>query len=429
MDYTQTLDYLYTRLPMFSRIGDAALKKDLGNTLALCSLLGNPQHKFKSIHVAGTNGKGSTSHMLAAVLQKAGYKTGLYTSPHLYDFRERIRINGRPIPEAAVVAFTQHIAPHIPKIEPSFFEMTVAMAFDYFSREQVDVAVIEVGLGGRLDSTNIIQPEVSVITHIGMDHMSILGNSLESIAAEKAGIIKANTPVVLGSIAESLLPVFENKAALLHAPVHLASREYWVSQWQLEPRLLHVQVADLHTDERIDYTCDLPGFYQTLNIPIVLSTLSLLRKAGWAISPEAIKAGLANTRKLTGLHGRWEQVADHPALVLDVAHNEDGIRQLVAQLELSNYHELHLVMGMVKDKAIESVLELLPQEAHYYFTQAQIPRALPAAELAAAAAKTGKSGGVYRDVATAVLAARQRAGKDDLILVCGSVFLVAEFNR
>lgn len=428
MTYAQTIEYLFTRLPMFSKQGVAAFKKDLHNIRLLEAFNDNPHTKFKSIHVAGTNGKGSTSHMLAAILQKAGYKTGLYTSPHLKDFRERIRINGEMIPENEVIRFTEGIIPQIEIIEPSFFEISVAMAFQWFAASNVDVAVIEVGLGGRLDSTNIITPEISVITNIGWDHMNLLGDSLDKIAYEKAGIIKQGIPVVIGETIAETRPVFEKTALENQAPVFYAEQLQEVINWSYTNHRLTVTVKERSRDDAQQYELDLPGVYQIRNIRTVLQTVRLLQQAGWHIDETAIHAALSSTRKLTSLHGRWELVAKNPDTILDVGHNEDGIKAIGQQLELTAYTHLHLVLGMVKDKDISKVLSLLPKQAIYYFTQSHIPRALPAADLRLMAAEIGLSGATYPDVNTALLAARAVAGKNDLVLVCGSVFLVGEVS-
>ena len=426
MNYQQTLDYLFTKLPMYSRIGAAAFKADLTNTYALCEALGNPHTKFKSIHIAGTNGKGSTSHMLAAVLQSAGYKTGLYTSPHLKDFRERIKLNGAMITEDFVVDFVTRIQPLIATIEPSFFEITVAMAFDYFAQAQVDIAVIEVGLGGRLDSTNIITPEVSVITNIGWDHMNMLGDTLEKIAAEKAGIIKPGIPVIIGETIPASKPVFTATATKNSAPIIFATEHHYVSDWHESAYTLQLTVADTYTDTRTAYELDLQGLYQVKNILTVLATLKKLQQLGWSISETDIHKGLRHAKNLTGLHGRWEIIHRHPTVVLDVGHNEDGIRQIVEQLEITEHQQLHIIIGLVKDKEVEKVISLLPKQASYYFTRAQIPRALPEDQLAAKAMGAGLQGGHYPDVNTALKKAMYKAQPDDLILVCGSVFLVGE---
>lgn len=426
MTYPQAIEYLYSQLPMFSRIGAAAIKEDLTNTLLLCKELGNPHQLFKSIHIAGTNGKGSTSHMLASVLQTAGYKTGLYTSPHLRDFRERIRINGEMISREFVTDFVQRIQPHIPLIQPSFFEITVAMAFDYFASQKVDIAVIETGLGGRLDSTNVVTPILSVITNIGWDHMNLLGNTLPAIAFEKAGIIKPAIPVVIGESRPETDQVFIQKAANENTPIHFADKMMYASEWQYQRHRLTVTVASRFNDEREEYTLDLPGYYQTHNLLTVLTSLHQLQQLGWKLDKKDIHKGLSETKKRTGLHGRWELIHEHPDIVLDVAHNEDGMRQLLEQLELASFRELHVVIGMVKDKKIEAVLQQLPSTAHYYFTQAQIPRALPAEQLAEMASIYQLQGKIFPDVNTALKTARQQAGSDDLILVCGSVFIVGE---
>jgi dihydrofolate synthase/folylpolyglutamate synthase len=428
MNYQQTLDYLFTRLPMFSRIGAAAYKADLTNTIALCASLGDPHTKFKSVHVAGTNGKGSVSHMLAAIFQTAGYKTGLYTSPHLKDFRERIKVNGEMIPETSVVDFTQNIIPLIDKIEPSFFEITVAMAFDHFVKENVDIAIIETGLGGRLDSTNIITPELSVITQIGWDHMNLLGDSLEKIAYEKAGIIKNGIPVVVGEILPETKPVFEKTAHEKNASLSIASQKRQVMDWNWEHHMLIAEVAEEHkTDHRV-YQLDLPGIYQSKNLLTVLEACHQLNQKGWNIDDAIIHTALKQVRKLTGLHGRWEIIHSSPLVILDVAHNVDGIKQLVQQAEVTDHKQLHIVIGMVKDKDIDNILALLPRHAYYYFTKAQIPRALPEDELAVKAAIAGLRGETWSEVNDALKAALQKADKDDLIIVCGSVFLVGEIR-
>lgn len=426
MNYQETLDYLFQKLPMFSRLGAAAYKKDLTNTLALCDVLDNPQEKFVTIHIAGTNGKGSVSHMLAAVLQTAGYKTGLYTSPHLKDFRERIKVNGQMCSEQFIVDFTERMRPDMEDIEPSFFELTVAMAFEWFAEQQVDIAVIETGLGGRLDSTNVIQPVVSIITNIGYDHMNILGDTLPLIAREKAGIIKAGIPAIIGEAMPETTPVFEQAAATQQAPLFWAQQLNTVTDWKYLQHHLQLTVEHKASGERKHYTLDLSGLYQRKNILSVLAAIEQLRLKGWNITDQHVQHALQHVKKLTGLHGRWELVHQHPDIVLDVCHNEDGVKQLIQQLELATYNELHIVLGMVKDKDIQKVLALLPSTAHYYFTNAQIPRALPGNELAEQAALHGLQGHTYPDVNTALTHARQKAHEKDLIIVCGSVFLVGE---
>lgn len=425
MNYQETIDYLFTRLPMFSRIGTAAYKKDLTNTVELCTFLDNPQKKFKSIHIAGTNGKGSVSHMLAAILQTAGYKTGLYTSPHLKDFRERIRVNGEMIPEKFVIDFTETIKPLIEKTDPSFFEITVAMAFDYFAHEEVDIAVIETGLGGRLDSTNIITPELSVITNIGWDHMNMLGDTLEKIAFEKAGIIKEGIPVVIGEVLPETLPVFKIAAKEKNTALHIAEQAWQCLDSKWENHKLIVTVSNEQTET---YQLDLPGIYQTRNLLTVLESCCELEKKGWKINSDHIKTALSGVKKLTGLHGRWEIIRHSPLLVLDVAHNANGIEQLTRQISLTNHNQLHIVLGMVKDKDIDQILRLLPKTAIYYFTKAQIPRALPEEELQKKAAMHQLKGSYYSTVNTALYAASLNAKKEDMIVVCGSIFVVGEIS-
>jgi len=412
---------------MFSRLGAAAYKADLTNTIKLCEAVGNPHQKFKSIHVAGTNGKGSTSHMLAAIMQSAGYKTGLYTSPHLKDFRERIKINGEMVSEAFVVDFTEKIRPLIEEIEPSFFEITVAMAFSWFAEQQVDIAVIEVGLGGRLDSTNIITPQVAVITNISYDHMNLLGNFLTEIAVEKAGIIKQLVPVVVGETLPETKPVFIQKAKEENAPLFFANEMRWVADWRQDKHHLKVAVANSHSDERNEYDLQLTGLYQAKNLLTVLQVVQLLKK-DWKLSDKDVQHGLQNVKQLTGLHGRWDVIHEQPMTVLEVAHNEDGIKQVTEQLEHCNFQKLHIVIGMVKDKDITKVLSLLPKYAHYYFTKADIPRALNEDELLAQAAKFALQGHHYSAVNKALQAAIDAAHEEDMILVCGSVFVVGEVD-
>jgi dihydrofolate synthase/folylpolyglutamate synthase len=428
MNYNETIEYLYRALPMFSRMGDAAIKKDLTNTRILCRRLDDPQQKFKAIHVAGTNGKGSVSHMLAAVLQQSGYTTGLYTSPHLHDFRERIKVNGEMVSEQFVVDFTERVQPWIEEIQPSFFEITVAMAFEYFAEMRVDVAVIETGLGGRLDSTNIILPELSVITNIGMDHMQILGDSLPKIAAEKAGIIKDNVPVVIGEMQEETMPVFVQVAKEKTAPLYAADRERYADAYRYREHALEVTVVRSSDNEKQVIPLDLTGLYQAKNLLTVLSAVDRMREKGWIIPEDAMLQALRSVKKLAGLHGRWELIHHAPAVVLDVGHNADGIKQICMQIEAMDYHELHIIIGMVKDKAIDPVLQLLPKEASYYFTRAQIPRALPEDQLATTAATHGLNGHHYPNVNAALEKALEHATEKDLIVVCGSVFVVGEVD-
>ena len=433
MNYSETLSYLYDTLPMFSRMGAAAYKADLGNTITLCEFLDNPHRKIKTIHIAGTNGKGSVSHMLAAVLQEAGYTTGLYTSPHLKDFRERIRVNGVPCSKDFVISFTEKMIPLIESVQPSFFEITVAMAFEYFANYPVDIAIIETGLGGRLDSTNVIHPLISVITSIGWDHMQLLGNTLEAIAGEKAGIIKPQVPVVLGKIDADLYQVFEKKLISTSGEnsnhlLNLADENWKVLSLQ-SANTLQIELEETATSIKHQYTLDLPGIYQQHNLSCVLSTIRILQQKGFAISEAQIKMGLQNVVRTTGLHGRWEMIHQQPRVIADVAHNEDGMRWLVKQVAAAQFRHLYIIIGMVKDKAIDKVLALLPEDATYFFTQASIPRALPADQLASMANEYNLSGKIVPNVNEALQQAMQLAHANDLIIVCGSVFLVGELNE
>lgn len=414
---------------MFSRIGSDAIKKDLTNTRLICEALGNPQNKFKSIHIAGTNGKGSVSHMLAAVLQTAGYKTGLYTSPHLFDFRERIKVDGNMVPEQFVIEFTDRVKRLIENIQPSFFEITVAMAFEYFSQQNVDIAIIETGLGGRLDSTNIIIPELSIITNISYDHMNILGNTLEEIAGEKAGIVKQNTPVVIGERKTETENVFIKKAKEKSAPLFFSEDLFKVRKTRTQPEHLKLSIENKNTRELIEFSVDLPGIYQAKNITSVLAAIELLNQNDWKINRQAIFTALRQVKKLTGLHGRWEVIGTNPTVILEVAHNEAGILQMLQHIAVLNFNQLHIIFGVVKDKELGKVLELLPENASYYFTQAHIPRALDAKQLQEEGAKFKLMGAVYEEVNQAIENALEKASKDDLIIVCGSIFLVAEVKR
>ena len=414
---------------MFSRIGSAAIKKDLTNTKLICEQIGNPEVKFKSIHIAGTNGKGSVSHMLAAILQTAGYKTGLYTSPHLYDFRERMKINGAMVPEEFVTRFVEKVKPIIETIEPSFFEITVAMAFEFFADEKVDIAIIETGLGGRLDSTNVIKPILSIITNIGFDHKNILGNTLEEIAREKAGIIKEKIPVVVGEKKKETQDVFISFAKEKNAPLVFAQDLFYLESFQLTTQQLNVEVKKAGHKSSLHLSTDLPGIYQSKNIVTVLAAVEELNNQGWKLANTTIENALLNIKKRTGLHGRWEVLQTKPTVVLEVAHNEDGINQMLQHIERISINKLHIIFGMVKDKEVNTVLALLPKLAHYYFTQAHIPRAMNKEQLQAEAKKFGLEGAVFEDVNSALENALEHATHDDLIVVCGSIFLVAEVKR
>ncbi|TSD65968.1 bifunctional folylpolyglutamate synthase/dihydrofolate synthase [Inquilinus sp. KBS0705] len=433
MDYNETIQYLYTQLPMFTRDGASAFKKDLTNTLALCELLDNPQHKFKSVHIAGTNGKGSTSHMLAAILQTAGYKTGLYTSPHLKDFRERIRVNGRMIPEQTVINFVIDHKSDFERIQPSFFEMTVALAFDVFARERVDIAVVEVGLGGRLDSTNIINPLLSVITNIGWDHMNMLGNTLQLIAGEKAGIIKPNTPVVVGEHQPEVSEVFLNKALKEKSRIDFASEDWDIVSENKDIDMLTIEVQKqllptfAYSDDPILHLqLDLPGTYQAKNLKTVLSAVDELRNQGFDITDEHIKTALKQVKTLTGLHGRWEVLNRQPLTICDTGHNPEGIREVLKDIATVKYKQLHFVIGMVNDKDLSTVLSMLPKNAIYYFCKPDIPRGLAAESIKEQAAVFGLYGDAYVSVKAALQAAQQNAADTDLVFVGGSTFVVAE---
>ncbi len=430
MTYQQTLDYLITRLPLFSKIGIAAYKKDITNTVLLCKAAGDPQNKIKTIHVAGTNGKGSTSHMMSAIFQQCGYKTGLYTSPHLKDFRERIKVNGEFIEENFVISFVEKMKNISENIDPSFFELTVVMALQYFHEQEVDIAIIETGLGGRLDSTNIIVPELSIITNIGYDHMNILGDTLEKIAFEKAGIIKNKIPVVIGESIPETKDIFLEEAKQCSAEIIFAEDLFKISNVVLQNKNLEVEIAEINPDSYRDqkekYTLDLNGIYQKKNLLTVLAAINTLNKLGYKLEKENITRALATVKKLTGLYGRWDIIHECPTVALDVAHNEDGIKQLLHQITLCNYNRLHIVFGIVKDKDSNKILSLLPKEAIYYFTKAQIPRALPEDELIKKAKAHNLTGEKYPEVNEALAAAIRGADKKDLIVVCGSVYLVGE---
>ena len=430
MTYEEALSYLYSQLPMFSRIGAAAYKEDIHNTVALCEALDNPQNKFKSIHIAGTNGKGSTSHMLAAMLQQQGFKTGLYTSPHIKDFGERIRINGNMIDKDFVVAFTEKTKSICEDIQPSFFELTVAMAFEYFALHEVDIAVIETGLGGRLDSTNIINPILSIITNIGYDHTNLLGNTLEAISFEKAGIIKKSTPVIIGEYLQETKPVFEKKANEMNAPIFYASEIYETSVIENSNQFLKCKVTDKSNQHSEIFTLDLNGNYQLKNLRTVLAAEKILATLGFEIEEPNEKFALANVKTITGLKGRWDVVSEAPLCIHDVAHNKDGISALLQQLKENHGNaNYHFVIGFVNDKDISAVLELLPNNANYYFTNAHIPRALPHAELKALANEKNLVGESYDDVNEAISAAKKTANENDVIVVCGSFFILAEANQ
>lgn len=422
--FKEVLNYLYSTLPMYQRVGAVAFKKDLTNTLALCRELGDPHRAFRSIHIGGTNGKGSSSHMLAAMLQAAGYRIGLYTSPHLKSFTERIRINGKEVSEKFVTDWVNRMKPVLDIIKPSFFETTVAMAFDYFAREKVDLAVIEVGLGGRLDSTNVITPLISLITNIGYDHMDMLGDTLDKIAFEKAGIIKADVPAVIGQRHPETDPIFIRKALEVKAPLYFATDRY-----AAEGSTSNLKILKEGEIIFSNLSLSLKGNYQKKNIPGVMMVTELLADKEINISSQAVITGLQQAAELTGLKGRWQILSERPRVVCDIAHNEDGIREVVQMLKKETYNQLFIILGMVADKDHDRILNLLPRDARYFFCQASIPRALPASELALRASERGLNGEVIPDVNHALVRALQLASPDDLIFVGGSTFVVAELNQ
>ena len=403
MTYQDTLNWMFSQLPMYQRQGKTAFKKDLSNTLKLAEHLNNPENKFKSVHVAGTNGKGSTSHILASVLQEAGYKVGLYTSPHLKDFRERIKINGQEVSKHFVIGFIKRNKDFFEANKLSFFEMTVGMAFDYFAKQNIDIAVVEVGLGGRLDSTNIVTPEVSIITNIGLDHTQFLGDTLEAIAFEKGGIIKPNIPVVIGETQKETAPVFKSLAKSCDSEILFADQ----------------LVSEV-------YKSDLIGSYQSKNIKTVVQTVKQLQGKGFKISKKNIKQGLLKVVKNTGLLGRWQILKERPKVVCDTGHNREGLIYLMQQLSNETFESLHIVFGVVNDKDLRSILDLLPKKATYYFCKPNIPRGLDAEELQQTFSSYKLKGRAYKSVNEAYNSALNNARKDDFIYVGGSTFVVAE---
>jgi dihydrofolate synthase/folylpolyglutamate synthase len=432
--YSDVISYLYSRLPMFSRVGADAIKADLINTQKFCSHLSEPQNKFKSVHIAGTNGKGSSSHMLAAILQTAGYKTGLYTSPHLKDFRERIRIDGKMISEEEVLEFVNDNYEFIENLEPSFFEVTVAMAFHHFAVNEVDIAIIEVGLGGRLDSTNVILPELSLISNIAFDHMNILGNTLPLIAGEKAGIIKKGVPVIISQKQDEVADVFIKKAAEQQSEIVFASEQWFIkksSSQQNAPEFLKVDISQKDNSIPPYFSfptleLDLTGTYQLKNLGGVLSAVKQLRVFGYQISDRNITEALRQVKALTGLMGRWQMLQEAPLVICDTGHNEDGIREVLNNIEQTSFHKLHMVIGMLRDKDSSGILKMLPENATYYFCHPDLPRAKPAIELRNEAKAYQLHGDYYPSVSEALDAAKKSAGKNDLIFIGGSTFVVAE---
>jgi len=427
MDFKDTLEYMYALLPMYQRVGNVAFKKDLTNTLKLCQALGNPQDKFKSIHIAGTNGKGSSAHTLASILQSAGYKTGLYTSPHLKSFTERIRVNGTEVDEQFVCSFIASIKELITEIRPSFFEVTVAMAFDYFSKQKVDVAVIEVGLGGRFDSTNIISPIVSLITSIGYDHMDMLGDTLPQIAFEKAGIIKQDTPVVISETQEEIIDVFRRKAQEVNAPLSFADQEIAIAS--SENFISNRQLSIHWKGKTMLLQSELGGEYQFKNFPGVIKVVEILKNQGFKLSDSQIKDGIAHVVQNTGLLGRWQKIGENPLTICDTVHNEAGVKYVVQQLKKLKYNKLFIIWGSVDGKKMDNVLNQLPKDAFYYFCEPIIPRGLKAYLLKELAMQFGLKGEVVPNVNEALNKAKAIAEHEDLIFIGGSNFIIAEIEH
>ncbi len=423
MNYQEVLDFLYGSLPMFQRVGKVAFKKDLSNIVMLCNHLDAPHDKFKSIHIAGTNGKGSAAHSIAAILQSAGYKTGLYTSPHLKEFTERIKIDGIEIAKESVIDFVVKNKEDINKIKPSFFEMTVAMAFDYFAKQEVDIAVIETGLGGRLDSTNIITPILSLITNISLDHTGMLGDTLKEIAVEKAGIIKKGTPVIISEFQDVVDDVFEERARTLKVPLYFGSEHF-----QPVPKDNSLNIYKNETLFLENINLSLKGDFQLKNIAGVLQSIEILNKKGFEISAAHIVNGLENVADLTNFKGRWQVLSNSPLVICDIAHNEAGVKAMMHQIESTDYNKLFIVWGMVKDKDIDKILNLLPKEATYFFCEAKIPRAFDATDLYRKAEKHALKGIVIPEVNEAIDNAKLEATDSDLIFIGGSAFVVAEID-
>lgn len=427
--YEQTLAYMFDCLPMFHRVGAAAYKANLDNTIALNTLSGNPQTKFPSVHIAGTNGKGSVSHMIASILQTHGLKTGLYTSPHLKDFRERIRVNGKMIPKNKVVSFVNSYKKNFDTIHPSFFEITFALAMEYFSEQQVDIAVVETGMGGRLDSTNTVRSILSIITNIGLDHTQFLGDTLQKIAGEKAGIIKPGIPVIIGKTQSETRDVFHETALKNKSTITFADSIYKVANFRFINKPPFGSTFDLFRNEKpymkAVYSA-LGGIYQQENIQTVFAATEVLRSLGYKIEDQQILQGLRNVIKNTGLQGRWQVLGEKPLTICDTGHNKDGITNVVEQLRQIKFNKLHIVFGMVSDKDIPGILSLLPKDAAYYFCKPNIPRGLDVSELKKAADTLGLKGSAYESVSLALKSARKHAQADDLIYIGGSTFVVAE---
>lgn len=425
MKYKEALDFLFSKLPMYQKVGKSAFKKDLTNTIKLCKLLHNPETMFKSVHIAGTNGKGTTAHMLASIFQEAGYRTGLYTSPHLHSYTERIKINGEEIEREFIVDFVNELQPGILEIQPSFFEITVAMAFSYFAKNKVDIAIVETGLGGRLDSTNVITPELSVITNIALDHQEMLGDTIGEIAREKAGIIKNNIPVVLGNMSEEAYNVILEVARLNNSKLNSNFINYKFIE-NIEGGLDVYNNDDLVFENLIS---GIKGTYITKNIPHILESINELNSKGVDVEVEHVKRGFENVVANTGLKGRWQIIVEQPLTICDIAHNEDGINQVLDQINEIDFNRLHFVFGTVEDKIVDKILGLLPKEAKYYFCRANVPRALNTDVLVSKANENGLIGEAYVTVNAAISEAKNNAQKDDLIFIGGSTFVVAEIEN
>jgi len=418
---------MYQLLPMYQRVGKTAFKKDLTNTIALLDFLGNPHHQFNSIHIAGTNGKGSSAHMLASIIQSAGYKTGLYTSPHLKSFTERIKLNGQEVEETFVIDFIERLKGMILKIEPSFFEVTVAMAFEYFAQKKVDIALVEVGMGGRFDSTNVLYPIISLITSISYDHMEFLGDTLPKIAFEKAGIIKKDVPVVISETQAEITHVFDARAEEMESKIFYADTEYKVRTDNSDQVPFEFLVES--PGNRAFFKSDLGGIYQQKNIPGVLKVIDLLRERDFHISDDQLSLGIRNIAKNTGLKGRWQKLSDHPLMICDTAHNEAGVKLVFEQIQKMQYANLHIIWGAVDGKNLDSVFKYFPESAKYYFCEPSLPRALKAEKLLALAHQLGLNGKVIKDVNEAIKVVKQQAAQGDLIFIGGSNFVVAEIKR
>jgi dihydrofolate synthase / folylpolyglutamate synthase len=427
--YSNTLKYIFEQLPMFSRVGAIAYKADLNNIIQLCALIGNPHLSFKSIHVGGTNGKGSCSHLLSAVFQQAGYKTGLYTSPHIADFRERIRLDGKMIPEQFVIDFVEKIKTFVASNSPSFFEISVAMAFDFFAKNKVEIAIIEVGLGGLLDSTNIIIPEVALITNISLDHTNLLGNSEKEIAVQKAGIIKPNVPTVIGETQSDVETIFFTHAVLKKSPIFFADQIYQFINKSHNEYFLSVSYLKLGNFEQVDLITDLQGDCQTKNIKSVLVVLDLMRALGWKISHQHVVDAVKKVKQLTGLRGRFDVVHRHPTIVFDVSHNQAGIRQVLNQVNEIKKNKLWIILGFVADKDVESVLKIMPKDAFYVATQAPIDRAMPYQVLGNLSKKNDLQTEEKSSVTEALGYVLSKVNSEDVVLVTGSFFIMEEAYR